>query len=297
MNWKKLGRIIFIENESDWAISHSSVPFIRKIDRNKIRIYFSVRNCENASQTAYQDFDMSKLEVVSEISEYPVLKKGENGSFDDSGVTSSCIEDELDLVYYLGWNLSKRVPFYNEIGVCRLGQSDFEKFRSEPILGRCSKEPNTFGYPWVMKVGEEYFMWYDTNPSWQEGSEVGYRFELRLATSKDGLNWTKTYKNCFELKDNERAFARPCVIYEDGIYKMWYSIDVEGKYSIGYAQSQDAINWVRMDDKSGLKASSDGWDSEQVEYPYVFEYLGAKYMLYNGNAYGKTGIGLAKFIE
>ena len=28
-------------------------------------------------------------------------------------------------------------------------------------------------------------------------------------------------------------------------------------------------------------------------YPFVFDYSGNRYMLYNGNEYGKTGIGLA----
>jgi len=39
--------------------------------------------------------------------------------------------------------------------------------------------------------------------------------------------------------------------------------------------------------------SESGWDSESVEYPNVFDYRGAKYMLYNGNGYGRTGFGIA----
>jgi len=30
-----------------------------------------------------------------------------------------------------------------------------------------------------------------------------------------------------------------------------------------------------------------------VEYPFVFEHNGLRYMLYNGNSYGKTGFGIA----
>jgi hypothetical protein len=30
-----------------------------------------------------------------------------------------------------------------------------------------------------------------------------------------------------------------------------------------------------------------------VEYPYVFNHKGKKYMLYNGNSYGKNGFGYA----
>jgi hypothetical protein len=30
-----------------------------------------------------------------------------------------------------------------------------------------------------------------------------------------------------------------------------------------------------------------------IEYPFVFDHKGQRYMLYNGNDYGKTGFGLA----
>lgn len=296
MSWEKLGRILYIDNENDWAISHSSVPFAHKLSESLIRIYFSVRNNVNQSQTAFQDFDICKMKTLNNFPKFPALEKGKSGTFDEAGVSSSCICSELGFVYYLGWNLSRRVPFNNQIGVSKFNGSTFKRFMDEPILGRCSNEPNTFGYPWVMKVKDTFYMWYDTNPRWSEELD-GYRFELRLATSSNGISWNKSYQNCFELKKNERAFARPCVLYEDGIFKMWYSIDIGGKYSIGYAESLDAKSWTRKDDESGLSASDFGWDSKQVAYPCVFKCLGSKYMLYNGNGYGKTGIGLAKYIE
>jgi len=28
-------------------------------------------------------------------------------------------------------------------------------------------------------------------------------------------------------------------------------------------------------------------------YPYVFDHAGSRYMLYNGNGYGRTGFGIA----
>jgi hypothetical protein len=48
-----------------------------------------------------------------------------------------------------------------------------------------------------------------------------------------------------------------------------------------------------MDAEVGIGVSADGWDSEMIEYPFVFDHAGSRYMLYNGNGYGKTGIGLA----
>ena len=73
---------------------------------------------------------------------------------------------------------------------------------------------------------------------------------------------------------------------------MWYS-HRGGAYRIGYAESEDGKSWERMDNTVGITTSASGWDSEMIEYPYVFDHKGTRYMLYNGNGYGKTGFGLA----
>jgi hypothetical protein len=73
---------------------------------------------------------------------------------------------------------------------------------------------------------------------------------------------------------------------------MWYSY--RGKrYRIGYAESSDGLHWIRKDNETGIHVSRSGWDSKMIEYPFVFDHQGSRYLLYNGNDYGKTGIGLA----
>jgi hypothetical protein len=74
---------------------------------------------------------------------------------------------------------------------------------------------------------------------------------------------------------------------------MWYSH--RGKnYRIGYAESLDGLHWTRKDNEAGIHVSRSGWDSQMIEYPFVFDHQGSRYLLYNGNDYGKTGIGLGQ---
>jgi hypothetical protein len=73
---------------------------------------------------------------------------------------------------------------------------------------------------------------------------------------------------------------------------MWYSTRGSA-YRIGYAESGDGREWVRMDHRAGIGVSASGWDSEMIEYPFVFDHDGTRFMLYNGNGYGKAGFGLA----
>jgi predicted GH43/DUF377 family glycosyl hydrolase len=77
---------------------------------------------------------------------------------------------------------------------------------------------------------------------------------------------------------------------------MWYSYRGRS-YRIGYAESDNGIEWVRKDEEVGIDVSESGWDSEMIEYPYIFDHEGQRYMLYNGNGYGRTGIGLAVLEE
>lgn len=94
------------------------------------------------------------------------------------------------------------------------------------------------------------------------------------------------------LSDSEYAISKPCVVREDGKYKMWYSYRGDA-YRIGYAESPSEVDFNRLDNQVGISVSSSGWDSETIEYPCVFDHKGRRYMLYNGNRYGLSGIGLA----
>jgi hypothetical protein len=65
-------------------------------------------------------------------------------------------------------------------------------------------------------------------------------------------------------------------------------------YRIGYASSIDLIKWKRDDSKAGIDVSENGWDSEMISYPHVFELDNNVYMLYLGNQVGRFGFGLAR---
>jgi len=52
------------------------------------------------------------------------------------------------------------------------------------------------------------------------------------------------------------------------------------------------VHWDRKDEQAGISSSGE-WDSEMQAYPAVFDYAGKRYLLYNGNGYGRTGVGWA----
>ena len=67
-------------------------------------------------------------------------------------------------------------------------------------------------------------------------------------------------------------------------------------YRIGYAYSDDLVNWTRDDANVGIDVTEGAWDSDMLCYPYIFECDGQAYLLYNGNEFGRYGFGLARLM-
>jgi hypothetical protein len=137
-------------------------------------------------------------------------------------------------------------------------------------------------------------MWYVSGSEWRPGpAGPRHYYDIRHAESNDGVRWRPTGDVCvtYAGKD-EHAFSRPCVVKDGGLYRMWYAFRGEA-YRLGYAESRDGLRWERRDEQAGLAAAADGWDAEMVCYPAVLDHRGRRHILYNGNGYGRTGIGLA----
>ena len=77
---------------------------------------------------------------------------------------------------------------------------------------------------------------------------------------------------------------------------MWFSKKghLHENYKPGFAYSSDGHNWIRDDKLINLKVGPSKFDDKMICYQYVFEYKNEYYSLYNGNVYGRDGIGLAK---
>lgn len=289
----RLGTIVSESMLNEWNMKYASVPFAKKIHSDVYRIFFSSRDSNNQSYGTYVDYDFKSFKLVNPPPAKPIISKGKLGHFDDSGVTMSCYIDKLKSIYYMGWYLPLKVPFSNQIGKLEFNSNNkLSRSRITPILGKCELEPLSFGYPWVLKNDDSYQMWYDTTLKWKSNSLKDYKFILRSAVSSDGEKWNKTYQQNFPLLENELSIARPCVIKEDGIYKMWCSINKSGKYKLCYAESQNGYNWNRKDKLIKWKGRKGSWESEEQSYPFLIQCRSKEFILYNGNAYGKSGFGI-----
>ena len=295
MKWKKIAHIDLSDiSKNSFFCSHLSNPIAYPLEGSLLRVFFSSRDQMQRSRISYFDYDLKKSKIVNDKTEL-VLDLGEAGTFDDSGLSIACIVEIKNKIhlYYLGWNLAKNVPFRNSIGLAVAENIDsaFKKISVGPIMDRDIYDPMSLSYPSVIYDKGLYKMWYGSHKKWGRTTDDMVH-ALKYAESQDGIHWIRSNKFCLDCDTLVHAYSKPCVIYENNRYKMWYSYRGK-KYRIGYAESKDGLTWTRKDHEVGIDVSSDGWDSEMIEYPFVFDFEGSRYMLYNGNSYGKTGMGIA----
>jgi hypothetical protein len=188
------------------------------------------------------------------------------------------------------------VPFYFYAGLAISddGGQTFSRASPAPILERDRVDPFLTASPWVMFDEGVWRMWYVSGVDWTKTQDgVSHRYHIRYAESRDGIAWKRTGLVCITFAGpEETAFGRPCVLKDGTRYRMWYSYR-GAAYRIGYAESHDGLKWERLDHLAGIDRSLSGWDAEMIEYPMVFSWRGRLGMLYNGNGYGKSGIGFA----
>ncbi len=297
MRWTKKHLVFVPPGGVPFVTSHSALPVVDAGEGGD-RVYWSGRDAQGRARIASFETDLLNPGSGLRVAARPVLDLGALGAFDDSGVTSSCLVTvgRSKYLYYTGWSLGVTVPFYLFIGlaISEDGGETFHRVSPAPILPRSTADPYLTASPWVLLEEGRFRMWYVSGTGWKPGvGRAEHAYHIQYAESDDGVRWQADGRVCITYAaPGEHSFARPCVVPGKDRYRMWYSFRGD-RYRIGYAESVDGLAWERRDDQAGIEASASGWDSEMVCYPCVFSRAGQEVMLYNGNDYGRTGIGLA----
>ena len=192
------------------------------------------------------------------------------------------------------------VKIRNSIGLAEWNSEThrFERCFKGPVIDRTRDFPHFVATPEVHYEDNRYRAWFTSCVGWKiEADEAKHFYRLEYAESTDGVNWKRDGTIAIDFRDShEYALGVPRVIKDRTGYNMWFcsrATKDRPTYRIRYAISEDGVTWERRDSEVGIDVSESGWDSQMICYPCVFEHAGQRYMLYNGNDYGKTGFGLA----
>ena len=307
MKWTKKGLIYAVQGKHGFDVTHCHKPTPLLIDKDTIRVHFGTRDVQGKTRTTFIEIDRHDPKKIKYIHDCPVLDLGKLGTFDDCGaqVSSLAWHNGVLLMYYIGWNPNTTVPTRNAIGIAASydGGITFQRLFDGPILDRNKEEPYYTGAVDVLREGSLWRMWYTSGTEWviiQGRPEI--RYHIKYAESENGIDWHREDVHCIVPKNAIEVTARPCVMKDGNLYRMWYSkrdivdfrTDRRHSYRAGYAESIDGLFWVRRDETVGIDVSEDGWDSEAIAYPYVLKLEDKLMVFYNGNGFGKTGFGYAE---
>ena len=299
-NWRKLGRIFdpTAHPRSSRLITHASNPVPIRQAGNIYRILYSGRDSENRSSIGAVELDIFSGEIMR-LNQDPIFEHGPPGSFFADGVSLGNIYEVNGKYYipFMGWQNPPTSHWRGDIGRLRLHEDgSLSLDTAEPFLGVDSTDPISLSYPWVLpSEASGYKMWYGSTLAWDAGNGEMVHV-IQHASSRDGNCWQRHGLSIPYELGAAQAFSRPTVVPSPKTgFEMWYSYR-SGKgtpYRMGYASSEDGEKWNSQPELSGIAVSRQGWDSEMIEYPFVFDHEGERFMLYNGNGFGKTGFGLA----
>jgi hypothetical protein len=150
-------------------------------------------------------------------------------------------------------------------------------------------------YPTIIKKKSTLDVFYGSTVKWENNNRDMVHIIKFL---KYNLNSKKIF--CKKIAINKvknicEVMARPIILDYKNILHLWFSYRngrKNDKYKIGYAFFKNK-KWKLILNKNIIKKSKVGFDSEMVEYPYVFKHKKKLFMLYNGNSYLSSGIGLS----
>jgi hypothetical protein len=284
---------------------HAQLPVVDSGYQDVYRIYYSTR-IDKKSCPLYIDVCKKTYNVVDRAPK-PILLHGNRGTFDWSGVmpTEIITYKGVKYLYYIGWSQRLDVPYHNNLGLAVSNDDGktWKKYSDGPVFHTSHKEPGYIGTVGILIENDVWKMWYLSCRNWieYEGQQEPI-YDIKYATSSNGIDWEPTNITAINLMGDEGGISAARVIKKD-IYYMWFSVrnkvnyrsNPDDSYRIKMATSTDGINWIR-DLNPVLDLSKSGWDSEMICYPYIVsedEEYKNMIMFYNGNGFGKTGIGYA----
>ncbi len=307
MSWEKLGLIFDLKvQKPSWLKSHAMMPTALEME-NCIRLYYTGRHLDGKSRITFIDVDKNNPQKIIYVHDEPLLEIGKIGTFDDCGTVATFVlkKDGLIYLYYNGYNVRNTVPWSNSIGLAISKDSGrtFEKMYEGPIMDRSIIDPYFTITPCILIVNNIWHMWYTSGTGWLEiGKRVEPLYNIKYASSKDGINWERKNEISIYQNNSEECVARATILPENDILKMWFIYrgsrdfrDGTDSYKIGYAEGNinEPTKWERKDKYSGIASGQELYDNMMQAYPNVVKVGTKTYMFYNGNNFGQEGIACA----
>ena len=293
MSWKKIGQFEVSRWPKKW-FENSSLQPTPVVLGNCVRVYCGFRDAKGASRVGYIDLDKKNPSQVLSVSETPCLDLGVRGAFDDSGVVPSAVlqEENKIYLYYAGYQIPRNIRFmvFGGLAVSEDGGETFKRCSKVPVLDRTNNELLFRVAHTVFKHKGSYHVFYGGGSDFENGKNKTLpKYDVRYLTSEFINKFPEEGKVIIPCNDHEHRLGRPYVLKSEDHFEMYFGYGTEvNPYWLTSAISTDLSEWKRNTTRLIPEGPVMNDDVMQA-YPSVFQVNGKRYLLYNGNEYGKLG--------
>jgi len=305
MKWQRHGVVWAPGGQRPWAHSHATCPTPLRRRDGSWRVFLQCRDGRGIGRVAWIDLDpQDPRRVIGEAAQ-PALDIGTPGSFDDNGVFPTSVlraDDGCVWLYYVGFELGHHIRYrlLTGLAVSEDDGDSFQRVSAMPVLERSEAEPAFRCGTFVRRDADRFRMWYVAGGGWEtlHGKALPL-YDLRYSESADGVRWPPQGEVVMPLQPSEHGFGRPWVRATSDGEEMFYSVRrrESAGHRLGHARSPDGRRWQRLDHDIGLWPQAGEWDSDSQCFAAPIESAGRQWLLYNGNDFGATGVGIAQRLD
>ncbi|MYM56259.1 hypothetical protein [Thalassovita mangrovi] len=292
--WSRKGMFL-TAGGGDW-ISHAQVPTVLPLSDRLWRIFFGGRDAANRSRTFAADVDPSRDMEIRALYRDPVFPDAAPGRFDCDGTAPSCLRRQGDdyLLYYSGIRRDPDRDYNTQIGLARSGDGLDFGTHPQPI-GRAHPGDRT---PFVLAEKDGYRVWFVADC----GPPEAFRYGIRTCFSPDGITWDESAVTAVPVQGGFTAQIRPWVTEWQGQRRLWFSERGDDFRKGGTHPYRVASCPV---DEQGVACGPvtpvafenpprpGDFDDWMQGYAAIVPHGEGLIMVYNGNDFGRDGIGWA----
>jgi hypothetical protein len=297
---KLFNRKLLVDSERlfymNQKLHYASNPAAMAIRDSQVRIYFNSRDRQNRSNIYSIDLYGEKLEPdYSSISLQH--SHGTKDSYFSHGLSVGQIfsmNNEKSLSV-MGWKNYVDKHWEGRIGYIPFdAQGNLTQLLPKPWMDLDNQDSISLSYPAIYEDINSTVIWYGSTLTWDAGNGEMLHILKEARLSSDG-RVIKGDKKLPYVLGSAQAFSRPAVVQIDKDFLLAYSYRGNTtKYRIGFMLLGNFNSASHLGGISAFLTSKNEWESEMVEYPSFFSFQDQLFMLYNGNAFGKTGIGIVR---
>lgn len=264
------------------------------INKTIFRLFFNSRDEKNRS--SIYSIDITYPEFLPNYESIKLqMMFGNNSQYFSHGISLGQIfqVNNCKFVTVMGWKNHYSKHWEGQLGYVPINSSgNLTALSDKPWVSLGESDSVSLSYPVIIPETGYLRIWYGTTITWDAGNGEMLHILKEGKIDLEG-NFRKTKSTVPYILGHAQAFSRPAVLEVNGSRLLAYSFrGSASKYRIGFMWLNDYSSASQLNGIKSFEPSENSWENEMVEYPSFLTIENNIYMFYNGNEFGKTGVGV-----